>query len=456
MAERRADPAEASAFLEANRNVANVDLLISDANGIVRGKRVRRDVLKKVFRKGVCLPGSIFGCDICGDTVEATGLGFDRGDSDDLCYPVPGTLGLTGWASGADAQVIMTMYEADGTPFFADPRQVLTRVVERLGAADLYPMIAVELEFYLLDREADTQGKPQPPRSPATGEREASTQVYGMAELDGYSAFLDEVDRLCRVQGVPADTAVAEYAPGQYEINLHHVADPLAACDQATLLKRIIKRSAERFGMDATFMAKPYMDRSGSGTHVHVSMLNAEGENIFADEDPAGSLPLGHAVAGLLEAMPESMAILAPNVNSFRRFQPGNFVPMTPCWGVNNRTTAVRIPAGDPGSRRIEHRVAGADANVYLVVAAVLAGMHYGITEALEPPAAVEGDAAGDGRPLPKSWLHAIQAFERGRILPLYLGEDFIKVFAACRRHERQSFQANVTPMELEWYLRTV
>lgn len=456
MADPRADPAEASAFLEANGSVANIDLLITDANGIVRGKRVRRDVLQKVFRKGICLPGSIFGCDICGDTVEATGLGFDRGDSDDLCYPVSGTLSLTGWSSGADAQLIMTMYEADGSPFFADPRQVLTRVVNGLGAEDLSPMIAVELEFYLLDRETDSSGRPQPPRSPATGEREASTQVYGMAELDGYSAFLDEVDRLCRVQGVPADTAVAEYAPGQYEINLRHVADALAACDHAVLLKRIVKRAAERFDMDATFMAKPYMDRSGSGTHIHVSMLDSGGNNIFADEDPAGSPRLRHAVGGLLEAMPESMAILAPNINSFRRFQPDNFVPMTPCWGVNNRTTAVRVPAGDPGARRIEHRVAGADANVYLVAATVLAGMHYGMTRRIEPPSAVEGDAAGDGDELPNSWLHAIEAFESGRILPAYLGEEFIQVFAACRRHERRSFEANVTPMEFEWYLRTV
>ncbi len=456
MADNRPSPDEARTFLRSNESVGNIDLLITDANGIVRGKRIRRDALGKVYEKGICLPGSIFGCDICGDTVETTGLGFDRGDSDDICLPVPDTLSLTGWQSGADAQVIMSMFEADGTPFFADPRQVLERVLARFRADGLNPMIAVELEFYLLDREAGAGGAPQPPMSPVTGERESSTQVYGMAELDAYSAFLDEVDRLCSMQNLPADTAVAEYAPGQYEINLHHVADAAAACDQAMLLKRIIKRAAERFGMDATFMAKPYADRSGSGTHIHVSMLDAGGGNVFEDASPAGSEALRYAVGGLLEAMPESMAILAPNANSFRRFQPGNFVPMTPCWGVNNRTTAIRIPAGDPAARRIEHRVAGADANVYLVVAAVLAGMHHGMANEIEPPPPSEGDAAAEEGTLPNSWLHAIEALERGAILPGYLGEDFLRVFAACRRQERLSYEASVSPLEIEWYLRTV
>ena len=210
--------------------------------------------------------------------------------------------------------------------------------------------------------------------------------------------------------------------------------------------------------MDATFMAKPYADRSGSGTHIHVSILDQAGVNVFADESPAGSTALGHAAAGLIAAMPESMALLAPNANSYRRFQPENFVPMTASWGVNNRTTAVRVPAGDPASRRIEHRVAGADANSYLVVAAVLAGMHHGMARGLKPPTPMEGDAAADSKAadLPTRWLRAIEALEQGAILPGYVGADFVRVFAAVRRHELESFEANVTSLEVEWYLRTV
>ena len=449
--------ARAEAFLAEHPDVANVDLILTDANGIVRGKRVRSDVLPKVFAEGVCFPGSVFACDISGDTVEASGLGFDRGDADDLAFPVSGTLAPTGWERGADAQVIMTMFDSGGKPFFADPRQVLTRVLGRFGELGLKPVIALELEFYLVDRAPDEKGRPQPPRSPVSGRRESATQVYGMAELDDYSAFLAEVDRLATIQGVPADTAIAEYAPGQYEINLHHVDDALAAADHAVALKRIIRRAAEACGLDATFMAKPYADQAGSGTHVHVSLLDAEGRNVFAAEDPAGSPRLGHAAAGLLATMAEALALLAPNVNSMRRFQPDAFVPLKPCWGVNNRTAAVRIPAGDAASRRIEHRVAGADANPYLVTASVLAGMHYGLSRELEPPPPATGNAAvDDGVLLPGSWLHAIEALEASTVLGDYLHPEFLRVYVACRRHERLRFHRSITPLEHDWYLRTV
>ena len=449
--------ARAEAFLAAHPTVANVDLLVTDPNGIVRGKRVRRDVLPKVFEQGICLPGSVFACDINGETVESSGLGFDRGDADDLCRPVPDSLTLTGWERGADAQVIMTMFDHAGRPFFADPRQALVRTLARYSELGLTPVVALELEFYLLDREPDADGRPQPPCSPVSGRRELSTQVYGIAELDDYSAFLAEVDRLAGIQGVPADTAVAEYAPGQYEINLEHVDDALVAADYAVLLKRIIRRAAEACGMDATFMAKPYAGEAGSGTHLHVSLLDEDGRNVFAAEDPLGSPRLAQAAAGLIATMPEALALLAPNVNSMRRFQPDAFVPITPSWGANNRTVAVRVPTGGPESRRIEHRVAGADANPYLVAAAVLAGMHHGLSAELAPPPPVVGNAtAGDGARLPGSWLHAIETLAEGRILPDYLDPEFLRVFLACREHERRRFHETITPLEHAWYLRSV
>ena len=423
----------------------------------MRGKRVRRDVLPKVFEQGLCLPGSVFACDINGETVESSGLGFHRGDADDLCRPVPGSLTLTGWERGADAQLIMTMFDHAGRPFFADPRQVLGRTLARYSELGLTPVVALELEFYLLDREPDAAGRPQPPRSPVSGRRERSTQVYGMTELDDYSAFLAEVDRLAAIQGVPADTAVAEYAPGQYEINLQHVDDAVTAADHAVLLKRIIRRAAEAFGMDATFMAKPYAGEAGSGTHMHVSLLDEDGRNVFAAEDPLGSPRLAQAAAGLLATMPEALALLAPNVNSMRRFQPDAFVPITPSWGANNRTVAVRVPTGGPESRRIEHRVAGADANPYLVAAAVLAGMHHGLSAELTPPPPVVGNATvGDGASLPGSWLHAIETLAEGRVLPDYLDPEFVRVFLACREHERRRFHETITPLEHAWYLRSV
>jgi glutamine synthetase len=457
MVDEKPDPSEARKFLEENPEVSSIDLLIADGNGIVRGKRINDDHLEKVYSKGICLPGSIFGLDTCGQTVEETGLGFEKGDADNLCFPVPGTLTLTGWRTGAGAQLLMTMLDDDGTRFYADPRVVLGNIVDRFAELGLTPVVAVELEFYLLDTERDERGRPQPPRSPITGQRESSTQVYGMAELDDYTEFMDEVRRIADIQGVPADTAVSEYAPGQYEVNLSHLPDAIRACDHAIMLKRIVKRAANSLGMEATFMAKPYPEQSGSGMHVHVSLLDEQGNNILAGADESGSEALRWVAGGLMETMSESMALLAPNANSYRRFQPDSFVPLAPTWGVNNRTVAIRVPAGDLQATRVEHRVAGADANPYLVMAAVLIGVHRGITKKLDPGAPVVGNAGEQvERELPSGWLHAVEAFEESAVMTEYLGENFMNVYAACKRFERESFASHVTSLEYQWYLRTV
>ena len=349
------------------------------------------------------------------------------------------------------------MQDEDGGPFFADPRAVLGTVLQRFEAMGLTPVVALELEFYLIDPEPDAAGRPQPPRSLVTGQRETATQVYGMNELDDYAGLMDEITRIAHIQDVPASTAVAEYAPGQYEVNLKHVSDAVRAADHAVLLKRLVRRAASGVGPEATFMAKPYPDQSGSGMHMHVSLLDRAGDNVFAGHDPSGSETLRWAIGGLVDTMGQSLALLAPNMNSYRRFQPDSFVPLAPTWGYNNRTVALRIPAGDARATRIEHRVAGADANPYLVTAAVLAGIHHGITRRLEPPPPVEGDAVRQcARELPAGWLHAIEAFEAGDVTSEYLGEDFKKVYAASRRFERESFAAIITPLEYEWYLRVV
>jgi len=457
MVEERPDPGEARTFLAQHPDVSSIDLLIADGNGIVRGKRINDDHLEKVYSKGICLPGSIFGLDTCGQTVEETGLGFEKGDADNMCFPVPGTLTLTGWRTGAGAQLLMTMKDDDGSPFYADPRIVLAGILDRFHPLGLTPVVAVELEFYLLDTERDERGRPQPPRSPITGQRESSTQVYGMAELDDYTEFMDEVRRIADVQGVPADTAVSEYAPGQYEVNLSHLPDAVRACDHAVMLKRIVKRAANSLGMEATFMAKPYPEQSGRGMHVHVSLLDDKGRNIFAGDDALGSEMLRWAAGGLMESMSESLALLAPNANSYRRFQPDSFVPLAPTWGVNNRTVAIRVPAGDPQATRVEHRLAGADANPYLVMAAVLAGIHRGITAQVDPGPPVVGNAGEQvERELPSGWLHAVEAFEESALMRDYLGQRFMDIYSACKRFERESFASHVTSLEYQWYLRTV
>ncbi|MEJ2059986.1 MAG: glutamine synthetase family protein [Gammaproteobacteria bacterium] len=452
------DHPEVAEFLRQYPQVRAVDLLVPDVNGVLRGKRVDVGTLDKCYQDGVNLPGSLFGADITGDTAEETGLGFEIGDADQICYPVPGTLEFVPWHSRPMGQLMLSMYTMDGSPYFADPRHVLARVLERFKRElGLTPVVAVEMEFYLIDKRRVAGGAPQPPLSPVTGERERNTQVYGMSEVDDYSEFLADIGEYCAIQGIPAETAVAEYAPGQYEVNLHHEADPLSACAHAILLKRVIKNVAQKHGMEATFMAKPYDDNAGSGTHVHVSLVDESGRNVFADGSELGSDVLRHAIGGLMVTMEESMALFAPNANSYRRFRLHSFVPLCPAWAFNNRTTALRIPAGADHAKRVEHRVAGADVNPYLLAATVLAGMHHGIVNKVDPGKPVEGNAYEQFEPcLPNTWLSALQALEAAAVIPEYLGRDFLKVYLANKYFEREKFNYHVSPLEHEWYLLTV
>lgn len=451
---------EAQAFLERYPDIESFDLLISDLNGVLRGKRIPRDNLVKAYQDGINLPASLFALDINGNTIEETGLGLASGDGDRVCRPVPGTLMPTPWLrEGRQAQLLMTMEEIDGRPFFADPRQVLRRVLDDFAARQLTPVVALELEFYLVDRRRDDLGLAQPPRSPGTGERATQSQLYSISELDEYADFLEEIQQAAITQALPLDTALKECAPGQFEINLIHCDDALKACDSAVLLKRLIKGVALNHGFEATFMAKPYGDEAGSGAHVHISLVDDQGNNVFAseDEDPFGTPALKQAIAGVLELMPASMAIFAPNINSFRRFQPGLYVPMAPSWGYDNRSVAVRIPSGPNAARRIEHRVAGADANPYLMLATLLASIMHGLKNELTPPEAISGNAYEQLDPtLTNSWHQALDLFADCEVLAEALGRGFHHVYHANRLAERDQTMQTVSPLEYDWYLRHV
>ncbi|WP_150304781.1 glutamine synthetase family protein [Pseudomonas saliphila] len=449
---------EAEAFLAEHPEVHFIDLLIADMNGIVRGKRIDRSALMKAFERGIALPASVFALNIQGTTVEETGLGLEMGDADRICLPIPGTLYMEPWQKRPTAQLLMTMYELDRkTPFFADPRYVLQRIVKRFSELGLKPVSAFELEFYLIDQENIT-GRPQPPRSPMSGKRPNSVQVYSMDDLDEYAEFLQDVIEAAHEQGIPADAIVAESAPGQFEVNLHHVDDPVVACDYNVLLKRVIKNVAYDHEMDTTFMAKPYYDQAGNGMHVHVSLIDEDGVNIFAS-NPDGSLSdrLRWSIGGLLQTLPEYMAFLCPNVNSYRRFSPSFFVPCAPTWGVDNRTVAVRVPGGDPENMRIEHRLAGADANPYLLMAALLSAIHYGITNKIEPPPMTEGNAYDQHEAsLPTNLRDALRLLEHSKVMQEYIGEEYLDVFVLCKESEQEEFERTISDLEYMWYLHTV
>jgi glutamine synthetase len=453
-----ADPEEARRFLAAHPEIEFFEVIFTALSGVPRGKRLRRSEIMAVFEYGRFLPGSILVCDITGQDCEDTGLVWADGDADRLAKPVPGTLVPAPWLGADVAQVLTSMYELDGTANDIDPRHVLRRVIDRFAADGLTPVVACELEYYLVDGHRTASGGVELAPSESTGEIPTQHGVYGLRELQDAAGFLRELWTSADAQGVPLEGAIAEYAPGQYELTLKHGPDALRAADEAVMYKRIAKGVASICGCEATFMAKPFADRAGNGLHLHVSVNDAAGNNIFASEDPAGTPALRHAIGGMRATLADGMAIFAPNANSYRRFRANSYAPVAPTWGVNNRTVSLRVPAGPPGGRHVEHRVAGADANPYLALAALLAGVHHGLTGKIDPGPPVVGDgyaeAAKSELRLPANWFAAVDAFEASAVMRDYLGARFVEMFTSVKRTEQDRFFGVVTALDYDWYLK--
>ena len=445
--------AELELFLAAHPDVQAVQIMITDPSGVPRGKSVRREELQRIFESGRQVAGSILGLDITGEDVDATGLVWDTGDADMTARPIAGTLQVAPWLA-ATGQLMLTMFDGAGAPAAADPRHALVRAVERFAALGLTPVVACEIEFYLLRQEAGGQlvtaggGRPGEQRK---------IDAYSLTRLDDLAPVFDEVYSAARVQGLPAETLMSEYAPGQFEITLHHRDDALRAVDEAVMFKRVLRGVAARHGLIACFMAKPFAGRAGSGLHVHVSVNDAQGVNRFASEAPAGTATLRHAIGGMKATMAESMAIFAPNANSYRRFVSESYAPVAPIWGVNNRTVSLRVPAGPAASRHIEHRIAGADANLYLAVATVLSAAERGMRGKLDPGPPVEGNgyAQGGERTLPRTWHEALERAAQSEFLREALGKEFLAIYLAIKQQECTRFSAQVTELDYAWYLRT-
>ncbi|WP_425995749.1 glutamine synthetase family protein [Caulobacter sp. DWR1-3-2b1] len=453
-----ADPQECRDFLAANSGVKYVEVFFTSMTGVPRGKRLRVHELQAVYDYGRFLPGSILVVDTTGADCEDTGLVWEDGDADRRARPVPGTLTLAPWLGDDTAQVMLSMYELDGTPNDLDPRHVLQRVLDRYAADGLTPVAACELEYYLVDLERTADGDLQPPKSALTGRRPHGIEVYGLPELEAISPFLRELWETADVIGVPLEGAISEFAPSQVELTLKHKPEALRACDDALLYKRMAKGVALRHGCEATFMAKPWADKAGNGFHVHVSFNDKDGNNLCADENPEGSPMLRQAIGGMKQLLGEGMAILAPNANSYRRFKANSYAPVAATWGVNNRTVSLRIPAGPAPTRHVEHRVAGADGNPYLVMAVLLASAHHGLTNKIDPGPAVVGDgyaaAAKEKSRLPANWFAAVDLFDQSKVLRDYLGDRFVDMFVSVKRTEQARFFEVVTSLDFDWYLR--
>ncbi len=450
--------AEAQAFLEKNPDITSIQVIWTDMCGVARGKVLRRDELVPAWKDGRFMPISALVLDITGQDVPETGLVFDEGDRDMLLWPVPETLVRIPWMPEPTAQYLASVHDLDGTPHYADPRNALEAIVKRFQTElNMTPVGAVELEFFLMDRASAIAGEPRAPKSLINEHRPQHYQAYYLQDLEDFQPFFTDLYAYCDAQGLPAKTLISEYAPGQMEIVLRHRADVLKACDEGIMLKRVIKATAEKHGMVATFMAKPYAQWTGSGMHIHVSLGDEQGNNLFATDDPTTNELMMHAVGGLKAAMAESMLIFAPNANSYRRFRRNSYAPVSASWGINNRTVSIRIPAGAANACHIEHRPSGADANPYLVMAAILAGMHYGITEKSDPGNPVVGNGYEKrAKYIPGNWFDAIDAFWRASILKEYFGKPFVDAYCTVKEVEADRFYAEPTLRDFEWYLRVV
>jgi len=454
-------PPEAQAFLEAHPDIEAVDIVLTDANGVGRGKIVRRHELEAIYRNGRHMPISILGLDITGEDVHETGLIWDSGDGDLRAWPIPGTLVPLHGTSPARGQVLMAMHHLDGAPMTSDPRHALSRQVERLAAKGLQPAGAFELEFFLLANERDADGKVQPARAVLDGRASGKTEVYSVDHLHGMEPLFSDIYTAAKAQDIPAETVISEYAPGQYELTLNYRTDVLRAADDLVMLKRIVRAQARRHGVTACFMAKPVETYAGSGMHFHVSLADDAGRNVFAEKDGEGWKPeLLHSLGGLAATMAESMLVFAPHANSWRRFVSQSYAPVAPTWGVNNRSVALRVPAGEAKARRIEHRPSGVDANPYLVAATVLAGILKGLDEKLDPGPETTGNgyeaASEAGKAIPVDWRAAIEAAKASEFLKDALGPDLHRTFTAIKQAEYLRVARTVSELDYHLYLHEV
>lgn len=447
----RAAPEELDRFLAANPNITTFQLLLCDSGGVLRGKHLRREEMAALYEHGRALPSSLMGLTLRGEDVEETGLVWEVGDADGIAFPVTGSLRLVPWLTDTAQVQVMLDTERGGFGRHADPRALLMDVIAEFEADGLYPVMAGELEFYLL--EEDASGRVLPARL-TNGRRPQDPGVYGIDELEGAMPFLDALYRACEIQGIPARTAISEYGCGQLEITLEHRTCALQAMDETVLYKRLVKAIAAQQGLIACFMAKPFAGMVGNGFHLHASLNDAQGNNVFASEQPDGTQLLRQSIAGLQASLADSMALFCPNANSYRRFQSHSYAPVAPTWGVNNRTVAFRVPLGPPASRHLEHRICGADANPYLAAAAVLAAMHRGIRERLDPGPAVVGNGyANSEGAMSLDWHAALQRLAESKWARSMLGDRFLDIFLAVKQAEYRQFMGEVSQQDYDWYL---
>ena len=453
---------EPKRFLKKHPEIKSFDIVMHDCNAVGRGKIIRRHELLKLFQSGRQFPLSLLGMDITGEDVPDTGLILEQGDGDIKAWPIPSSLKLIHNSKPPRGELFMTMSDIEGNKLNIDPRNALEAQIKLFEKKGIKLCGAFELEFFLVSNDLDQYGKLQPAKSIIGKKRShRKTDVYSVDNLHGMLPLLNDIYEATNLASIDAETIISEYAPGQYELTLKHQNNLLKAADDIIRLKRIIRSQARNHGLTACFMAKPMENVSGSGMHFHVSMYDKKGKNLFAEKSKNTINPnLLYALGGLTKTMGESMLVFAPHANSWRRLVLGSYAPVTPNWGLDNRSVAFRIPSSNSMNRRIEHRVSGVDANPYLVALTVISAMRYGMKNKVKAPPQTKGNAYeqkfNSKIKMPHDWSSAILSAKKSKFLKETLGPDLHKAFIAIKEMEYQKVASIVSELDIDLYLNAI
>ena len=424
------------------RNIEDVEAFVPDMAGSARGKVLPADKFGVGEMK---MPEAIFSQSISGDYIEDASNVEDR---DMILVPDSTTLRPVPWASDPTASVFVDCFHRDGSVVPQSPRNVLRSVLAKYEARGWTPVVAPEVEFYLLSPHSDPNDEAEPPEG-RLGWTEGARQPYSIDTMNDFDPFINDVYAYCEAQGIRIDTLSQEMGPAQFEINFLH-GNALDNADQVFLFKRTIREAAIEHEMHATFLAKPMAGDAGSALHIHQSIVDTKGDNIFSTDDGEASDLFHGFLGGLQHYMPEAMLVFAPYVNSYRRFMNPDSSPVNLAWAVDNRTVGLRIPDSGPEARRIENRLAGSDVNPYLVIAASLACGYLGMVEGLKPTEPTVGSAYGSDVDLHRHIYSAIEALRDSEAMRRMLGDEFVTLYVALKDDEYREFQEIITPYERE------
>jgi glutamine synthetase len=437
------------------RRIGEVECLVPDMNGVLRGKVLPAGKLLQSARDGsLRLPSSVFALTVTGEYADAEDEDAHQ-DPDMVLRPDPATLCVAPGFKTPTAYVFADALHPDGSPWDASPREVLKRVLALYTARGWRPVVAPELEFYLTALNPDPD-LPLTPPAGRSGRAETSPQPYGLEAITEYEDLIEMIYEYAEIAEVNVDTMIHESGTAQLEINFLH-GDPVRLADQVLVFKRIVRQVALQHGVYATFMAKPMEHQPGSAMHIHVSVVDdASGQNLFADPDGADSTMFRHFAGGLQHYLPEAIPLVAPNINSFRRMRPNHSAPINVQWGYDNRSCGLRVPISDRNNRRVENRIPGADASPYLAIAATLICGYLGIEQKVEPMPQTSLNAYHEPRTLPRSLEGALERFKACQAVRDILGANFFRAFVRIKEAELEAFQGVISSWERDHLLLKV